>query len=266
MTDLINSASRRPMFVRVGEHLRETFYEFIAPRLCLLCECRLNGTDLETSKHICFACCETLPAIANHLDVMDRFYQTFGHDQTNVGAVYGRYSTIGSDSPLKLIHHLKYHGYTRLGEELSLQLAELLRRIRRTEYDAIVPVPIHLARRRERGFNQSEIIANTLSRELNIPTNFAVIRRIVYTKTQTRLSQIERVLNVSQAIRPEQKPIDSVVGKRILLVDDVCTTGSTLNVCAEELLNCGARIVDCAVIVVAEIDLSRPNEKLPPLY
>lgn len=124
-------------------------------------------------------------------------------------------------------------------------------------YDAIVPVPLHPARRRDRGYNQAELWARCLGRAASRPVFPGVLRRVRYTETQTRLGGRGRAHNLEGAFRADAGRVE---GLRLLLVDDVCTTGNTLAHCRETLLEAGAARVDALVIAWVE---RRDNE--PPL-
>ncbi|MFP4285903.1 MAG: ComF family protein [Desulfovermiculus sp.] len=114
--------------------------------------------------------------------------------------------------------------------------------------DVIIPVPLHVGRLRERGFNQSLEIARGLSRELRVPLQPAALVRIRRTKAQSGLGRKERLKNVRGAFQANPK---SMWGKHVLLVDDVSTTGATLSACARTLRRAGAAQVDALVLAVA---------------
>jgi competence protein ComFC len=116
-------------------------------------------------------------------------------------------------------------------------------RLRNATFDLIVPVPLHPARERERGFNQSALLAELLSMHTTLQTK-PVLERIRYTTTQTAYDRAERMQNLHGAFRL-RKTAD-VRGLRVLLVDDVLTTGSTLSECARVLKNAGALSVSAA--------------------
>jgi ComF family protein len=116
-------------------------------------------------------------------------------------------------------------------------------RLRDRRFDVIVPVPLHPARERERGFNQASLLAELLSKQTSIRCR-PLLQRIRYTTTQTALDRSERMENLHNAFRLRKKA--DVRGLRVLLIDDVLTTGSTLSECARVLKRAGAISVHAA--------------------
>lgn len=119
------------------------------------------------------------------------------------------------------------------------------RKIRGMNVDLLVPVPVHRTRRRKRGFNQAEVLAEVMGRRLKIPVEPAALIRHRKTLPQKELTAAERLKNLSGAVRADRK---LTAGKRILLVDDIYTTGSTVEACSRALLEAGAEKVFFAVI------------------
>jgi len=146
------------------------------------------------------------------------------------------------------IHRFKYEQQFHLRHPLANWLAETLEddRIRAHPFDAFVPVPLHAARLRERDFNQAEVLAQLLARRSGIPVVNA-IQRIRYTTTQTRLERHQRMENLRNAFRVRHTA--SVQSRHLILVDDVFTTGSTVDECARVLRDAGAASV--RVVTVA---------------
>jgi ComF family protein len=110
-------------------------------------------------------------------------------------------------------------------------------RLRGRQFDIIVPVPLHPARLRERGFNQASLLAELLGARISIPSK-PLLQRIRYTTTQTALDRAERMENLHNAFRLRKNA--DVRGLHVLLIDDVLTTGSTLSECARVLKRAGA--------------------------
>ncbi|MFZ4683503.1 MAG: ComF family protein [Terrimicrobiaceae bacterium] len=141
-----------------------------------------------------------------------------------------------------LIHRLKYNGELWLAEPLGDLLEQGLEdeRLEGEVIDAVVPVPLHPLRRREREFNQAEILGRELARRRGWPF-VDVLQRTRYTVTQTHFDRRRRMQNLRDAFTLRQNA--DVQGKHLLLVDDVLTTGSTLDECARVLLEAGAQSV-----------------------
>jgi ComF family protein len=147
----------------------------------------------------------------------------------------------------KLIHLYKYGRIKTLARPLGDLLAAALPRDQ--EFDAVVPVPLHWRRQWQRGFNQSELLARTIAHRTGIPVVQA-LRRAQATLTQASLSNTNRRRNVAEAFRCRRNVL--VEGKRVLLIDDVMTTGATAASCARALKRAGARKV--ALLTVARVD------------
>jgi len=139
----------------------------------------------------------------------------------------------------KAIHQLKYRRDLGLGESLSLPLITFLQ-IQAWIVDIVIPVPLDQNRLKKRGYNQAALIAEPISRSTGILFNRNSLFRIKETKSQVGLSIIERKNNVKDAFLANSSVVN---GKSVLLVDDVVTTCSTLNSCANALKNAGARKV-----------------------
>lgn len=140
---------------------------------------------------------------------------------------------------LELIHRYKYERALWLEPLLAGLLVAAAAPVLRSEaWDVIVPVPLHPWKRREREFNQAERLARALSRATGLPLETRVLRRVVPTRTQTRLSRSERAANVRHAFAVRGgRPLR---GRRVVLVDDVLTTGATTSACARALRAAGA--------------------------
>jgi len=152
--------------------------------------------------------------------------------------------------PVKdLIHALKYQGYTSPAGFFAMPLAELMEsEAALKDHDCISSVPLHRVRKRERGFNQSELIAYAVSVMAGIPYAEPVYRR-VNTISQTLLTRAMRKKNLKDAFKIKKNA--NVKGKKIILVDDVFTTGSTLNEIAKTLMSAGAAKVTALTVARA---------------
>jgi ComF family protein len=149
-----------------------------------------------------------------------------------------------------VVHEFKYARQIHLRHLVARWLHDALQdeRVRDQNFDVIVPVPLHAARQRERGFNQARLLAEILSTKTSIPAK-PLLERIRYTTTQTALDRAERIENLHNAFRLRKKA--NVRALRVLLVDDVLTTGATLSECARVLKRAGAASVYAATVARA---------------
>lgn len=138
----------------------------------------------------------------------------------------------------RVLFAFKYHGVYRLSVWLGGEMAGYYRRAVSWQADVIVPVPLHPRRKRRRGYNQAELLAQEMARQLDLPVSNA-LRRTRFTRPQVRLERGQRAANLEGAFQAVQP----LPGRRVLLVDDVVTTGATAQQCARALLASGADAV-----------------------
>ncbi|MBI4464119.1 MAG: ComF family protein [Acidobacteria bacterium] len=167
---------------------------------------------------------------------------------------FGRYE----GSLRALIQRLKYDGLRPLARPLGNCLANAFHRLTGDSWDWVVPVPLHPKRKRQRGFNQAELLAARLSRLCRVPLGSRDCVRVRETRPQTGLRAAERRKNVAGAFHvPHPQRVRS---RRLLLVDDVLTTGATANACARALLDAGAEGV--WVVTLARAHPADPRDGL----
>ena len=237
------------MFVRIATLLRcfcHTLLDFVYPPLCLSCKKMMeNGTE-----HVCAECWNSIRRVTHDLPL---FLETQSK-LTATGAVDELVSLFVFEKEgvfQTIVHHLKYGGVDALGLELGRRLGRVMTE-RGISADAIVPVPLHKRKRRERGYNQAELIGRGISEVTGIPVRTDIVRRKRYTQTQTALSLQERQRNMESAfgIVPEKRK--EAEGRRIVVVDDVVTTGSTVIACSQVLKDAGVATVLAASSALAE--------------
>jgi ComF family protein len=143
-----------------------------------------------------------------------------------------------------IVHALKYGGWSRVAEEMAERMSRLS-----WPWDvvderaALVPIPLASARKRERGYNQSALIATALSKRWRVPVWENLVVRSRETRSQTRLTPEERLGNVAGSFQIVAGNLDELQGAHVMIVDDVVTTAATLNECAKVLYEAGARII-----------------------
>ena len=154
------------------------------------------------------------------------------------------YCWIGAGSGKEIIHALKYEGWTRA----AAKMGERMSRMRfpadvEEEHPALIPIPLPAARRRERGFNQSEMLAISIAKRRHAEMMNDVLHRESAIRSQTQLTPGERLSNVAGAFSVSNDARPRIRGRHLMLVDDVITTGATLRAAAEALFAAGARTI-----------------------
>ena len=188
--------------------------KYLTRSLCPICGMAFLNSPSES--HLCGNCLENKPYFS-------------------CARAVASYETIILDT----IHQFKYSRDLSIGSALASFLAAFSFPDFEFQVSAIlVPVPLHIKKLRERGFNQSLILANALSKKKRIEVNFSLLKRHKSTLTQTGLNKKEREQNIKGAFEVSDKKIIS--GKNVILIDDVYTTGATLNECAKTLMKAGA--------------------------
>ncbi len=180
------------------------------------------------------------------LSIRDRLIQEFELDDLALSKVIALFKLADEHQILDAVHKFKYLGVQGIGKEFGFMLSRL---INAEDYDFSLPIPIHKARLRERGFNQSEVMAKEIERNIGLKYDTNSVKRTKYTHSQAKLSHQERKDNLTGKFQINDK--SAIYNKRILLIDDILTTANTANYCAELLLIAGARRVDIAVVAVS---------------
>ena len=211
--------------------------DLIYPRICFCCQ----EETPTPGENTCLRCRMQLPRTNIHKQKANSFTERFlGRVPLYTGASYYHYRKGGLVR--KLIYQLKYHGKKEIGVEIGRAYGrELIETEFYQDIDLIVPVPLHPNRKRKRGYNQSDMFAMGLSEAMDIPWKADALKRIKSTTTQTTKGKFERLANMDDVFKVKNEKI--LRGKHILLVDDVLTTGATMEVCG----NCLSKIKDVKV-------------------
>lgn len=222
------------------------FLELFFPSLCITCGDRLISQE----RFICINCWQDLPVTNFHLNTENKVAQLFwGRVQIENATSFFSYKK-GSRYQ-KLIHFIKYKGMNELGFETGKRFGIVLADFPDYQMiDIVVPVPLHPKKQKQRGFNQSESIADGIAESMNLQVDFENLYRTTFTSTQTRKNRFERWQNVEGIfdVKNQEKFID----KHILLIDDVITTGSTLEACTFQLLKIEGVKVSIATLAFAD--------------
>lgn len=218
---------------------------FVYPEVCQICESeRAKATD----GFVCSSCWASVRFIKPPF--CDRCGLPFPGDITHTFECANcrdmelhfrsARSAVTTGGPvLEAIHRYKYERALWFEVFLAdILVRQALPELRREKWDWIVPVPLHPAKHREREFNQAERLARRLSAASGIPVNSTLLRRVIPTPTQTQLTRQQRAANVRNAFA--MRRTQRLSGQRIVLLDDVFTTGATTSACARILQNAGA--------------------------
>jgi len=234
------------------KQLFNALLDVILPPICHICRSFIPNAG---TLHICPTCLERLPLVSSPLCSICGipFTGTGGDHRCGACLVHpphfdtARARYLYEGALRDLIHSFKYDQRTHLRHPLALLTLEGVSGLV-AEHDPhlIVPVPLHRSRLRQRGFNQAALLGRVLSRRLSLKMLPDALVRIRPTEPQIKLSAAERRVNVKGAFTVTGP--DRIAGKRILLLDDVMTTGSTLDECARELKKAGADVVIAATV------------------
>lgn len=233
------------MKTALNEYLKDLSQLFF-PNYCLGCGAQLPSRDLV----ICIKCLSQLPETGfNNIsgNKMEKYFYGRLKIEEAVSAYY-----YTEDSLIQhLIFEMKYFGNKDAGLLLGSLLANIIvhSNSRFKNIDLLIPVPLNERREKMRGFNQSALIAHSISKIMGVPVLENVVIRNVYTETQTKKNRANRWQNIESAFRLKQP--DHVRNKHVLLVDDVVTTGATLDACGSVLLQADQVKLSLATVAIA---------------
>jgi len=215
--------TNNPALASVGNAFISLFF----PNQCLVCK----GGDFHSSDPICPDCLQQMDPLPIENRVKELTVNN-GIDMALAGWDFG-------DELRTAVHSLKYEERARIGSFLGKVLGERLHLKTIQELDYLIPVPLHPVKFRDRGFNQAEWIAIGVGKAIQKPVQTGLMKRMKYTISQTTLNREERLNNMKQAFRITK----DVTDKKIGIVDDVLTTGSTISSMASVLKDAGAKTI-----------------------
>lgn len=207
------------------------------PKACAGC----NSILLSDEKVICTSCRHEIPLTSHHKTIHNEAFNKFyGRIDLEFAAAMFYFHKKGIVQ--EMIHKLKYKGHQEIGQLIGDWYAEELKISKKIKnIDYIIPVPLHKKRLKERGYNQVTTFGKALSTNLNIPFNDSILVRNVYSKTQTKKTFVGRsdIVENSFGVNFDE----SIHNKHFLLIDDVITTGATLEACCREIVKIpGAKV------------------------
>jgi len=214
----------------------------VFPKICPGCKKPL----LKTEEFICLHCLSNLPErlTIKSKELEQRFYGRLKLAEAHAFLLFKRKGITQN-----LLHAIKYNGDKKLGVELGKLFGKRCRELNLlSTVDVIIPIPLHTSKLRLRGFNQSALIGKGLAESLDVFLDEKAVIRRVNTTTQTKKNRMERWKNVDQTFKVVSSNLKS---KHVLLVDDVITTGATLESCGQVILNAGATKISIACLALA---------------
>ncbi len=221
------------------------FASLFFPNYCLGC----NDTVVKGEELVCTRCMTEMPTTDYHLDHENGLKTRVGYRIPIVYAL-ALFKFAKSSRVQHLLHALKYKNHPEIGVILGkLYGTRLVDAGLSSEFDLILPVPLHESRKRKRGYNQSAKFAEGLAEKMKIPFSDDFLKRSTNTQTQTRKTRLNRWENVGEVFRLHDK--ESITGRRILLVDDVITTGATIEACGQTLIANGCKSLSIACLAEA---------------
>ena len=221
------------------------FLSLVYPRNCAGCGKSLaRGEEL-----LCTICKYEMPQTGYEKNSQNAFARKFyGRIRIEFAISYLHFHKSGITQ--QILHNLKYRNQPEVGEKFGEWFAiSLMESGHSGTWDMVLPIPLYISKEKKRGYNQSNFLAAGLGRTLGVPYSFNTLRRKENSETQTRKSREERWKNVD-GIFEVLKPVN-VKGKHILLVDDVVTTGATLESCGHCIMEAGASKISFATLAIA---------------
>ncbi|WP_419241857.1 ComF family protein [Cardinium endosymbiont of Nabis limbatus] len=221
--------------------------DLLFPPICVGC----NGKLVQGEKWVCTICFGSFPETNSHKLADNAIVINHFLGKTHIAYGFSLYRLRKKSHLAQVLFAMKYKNQPKIGEMLGQYYGQILSETLAMEtIDGIVAIPLHPKRFKERGYNQSDFFAKGLSVSLKTPVYTKCIERIRHTPSQTTKNKKERIANLEGAFQVTAPALLS--GKRLLLVDDILTTGATLASCTNALLAAGAAEVSIATIAVVE--------------
>lgn len=202
----------------------------IYPNTCLICSAETNNPHIQ----ICHLCESDL-----HYTEYEKFQEASKFDKLfwgriKINATYSLLYFEKEISTQQILHSIKYQNKKNLALEMGRRIGvNIVKSDKFKEVDCLIPIPLHTKKAYQRGYNQSQLLAEGIAKTSNIPVNEKLLKRIKHSDSQTKKGRFKRWENVQNTFRVDTNELNNY--QHIALVDDVVTTGSTLEVCAREM-------------------------------
>mgnify|MGYP002854940534 CR=1 FL=1 len=217
--------------LRFASGLLSRLLDTVSPRLCVVCGRRLSVSE----QALCAVCNLHLPRTGFQFHATDNIMARLFWGRIDVERVAALFYYEAGSEASHLVYELKYHNHPEIGEVMGRMIAREFGNAHFFDgIDMLVPVPLARSRQRQRGYNQSMMLARGVSQVTGLPVAEKVVVRTRFVESQTGLVRHERQANVEHVFA--LKDASALVGKHLLLIDDVVTTGATMTACARELL------------------------------
>ena len=226
------------------KEIKDSFLHLLFPHLCAGC-----GSDILNEESVlCMRCIDAMPETNFEIYPNNPVEKTFWGRLPLVGATAQFY--FAKESLMQhLMHQFKYKRNKELGLQLGRIMGEQIKKSGRFEADALIPLPLFPAKEKRRGYNQATLLCEGMAKAMNIPVLDKVIIRPQHTETQTKRGRIERWKNMEGKFFLSNQA--AIRNKHLLLVDDVITTGATLEASGNELLKAEGVRLSVATLCVA---------------
>lgn len=235
------------IYMKLSSIIFDPLNDFFFLSACFHCGNRLSDGE----SRVCATCWSSLTPVRNddftYLVMIKRFQEAGIIDEFIPLYYFEKGKVLQS-----LAHSLKYEEVTSFGKELGEKIGDALN-TKSIRADAVVPVPLNKRKERERGYNQSEFIAEGVSTVTGIPVLPQAVRRVKYTVTQTHLNADERKENIADAFVIDERFREKILDTVVIIVDDIITTGSTIQEIGRVLKEAGAKKIIAASAGLAKL-------------
>lgn len=228
------------------DQLMINLLNLLFPKICLACDSHLNDNEI----HVCTYCRNELPVTNFHSDknnaVASRLYGRVNFQHATSLLWFNKKGIVQH-----LLHNLKYKGHQDVGVFLGTWLGQELRHNESYKtIDVVVPVPLHKSKLRKRGYNQVDKFAREIAQALSVDCDTKTLTKVKATTTQVFKNRLKRILTHEADFSISD--FNSLKGKHVLLVDDIITTGATIEACANQLLRIEGVQISVASMAIAE--------------